>query len=441
MSVSKAIEAPAHKELLNHLPLSIYSEIDPLRKVAMWGRPGTPAVLAQLYPTSLSLFQNSMDVPKAGIETTSFIDVLQKFGVEVVVVRDELAKILTETPRRKPIKNGEVIDALVAKANHIQDKYGDSPFGRGAINDMLAFELERDINSYGDDTAFALNHILSLSKELPMGNIYFARDQANVLLGRMVRSSMAKPIRKPEVSLYNMVYDVLGLKNPIHIPSGETFEGGDAYIHSNKENDTVYVGVGARSTMGAALAIYQELKPDLKETGDRFALVVDPTVSSKSAQQQMDDMHLDTGGMPVQNGVKIVCEEEAANRHVYFVSDDPDGQPQIIDSNRSYLDHLVSEGNDVIALPREEQQTFGVNNLVLDEGNILVPLDSNRTTVNALTERGINVISLDLRECTKGFGAAHCMVNQLVRDRHEPYYENNRKRNDRGVEKKAPTSR
>src|SRR3989338_1416280 len=105
-----------------------------------------------------------------------------------------------------------------------------------------------------------------------------------VVLGRQILANFKYPIRQPEVDLYYRVYTSLGINNPIAIPPGETFEGGDLYIH----NGIVYIGVGARTSIGAALHIFSELKDELYNFGYKFHVVIDEAAHNRSRKEQMD---------------------------------------------------------------------------------------------------------------------------------------------------------
>lgn len=383
--------------------IGIYNELARLRAVAVWGQLGTEASLAQLYPPTVSLFHDEMDVLKARNESVRFANLLRDKGVVVYQVRDELAKLLPDVMMHK----SSVLDALIAKAVEIQNRTGKS---KHLIDDEIVELVEQDIELYGQDKALMLNRVLSLDSKFPMGNLIYARDQMNVLLGTRFASTMAKPIRKPEVDLYEKVYQQgLGLPAPVTIPQGETFEGGDAYIHDG----IVYVGVGARTTLGAAIHIYKTLAGQLSQTGLEFVIVQDLGVEKRSFKEQMDFMHLDTFSMPVAPGKIMLCEEEGSRRKTLSV-DTSTGT--LIDTGLSFLRFLEEQGQEVMSVPLEEQRFFGCNFLNLDACTAFVPLESNTRTNGQLEEAGKDVELVDLLESTKGYGGPHCMTGQLLRE-------------------------
>jgi len=393
------------------LRFGIAEETDKLKTVAVWGNVGAEASLAQLFPPEISLFYDHMDVPEARRECVSFITTLRNnYGIETIEVRDELAKTITP----KKYSRQQIQQGLLQKAEDIVAKHGtklSSQQLRDNRGGMLAL-LEEDIAKYGPDQALTLNHTLSLTRELPLGDALYARDQMNVLLGKRIIASMAKDIRKPEVGFYEKVYrSILEKGNEVILPLGEHFEGGDAYVHDG----IVYIGVGTRTTIGAVEHIYWALATEINEKGFQLAVVIDPDPFQKSQEDQMESMHLDTFSMPAGPNQMLVCEVEAIRRTVSIARQNgPD--IEFVSTGKNFMEYLEDRGEEIIILPKEEQQCFGANLLVIDSNNILVPLDSNEKTISQLTRTGKNIVNLDLAECTKGYGAAHCMTGQLLRE-------------------------
>lgn len=388
------------------IPLGIYNETDRLTAATVWGPIGVEAVLAQLLPEEKSLFLDKMDVPAARKESLAYARVLNAHGVETYSVRDRLAQILPPQPE---LTKDTVTAALIARAKDYQEQYGKQMPGYETIIRQL---IDEDIARYGEAEALTLNKVLSLDPDLPLGNMLFARDQMNVLLGRRVKSSMAKPIRQPEVDLYELVYTDLGLTNPIELPQGETFEGGDAYIH----NGIVYVGVGDRTTKGAAIHIFRELYPQLEENGLQFAIVEDEEAATRPPDQKMDFMHIDTFSAAAGETQIGVCKVEAVRRRIKLLTLDEGNLDVFVkDTGMSQLEFLQDKGEEILDIPAEEQKNFGANFLALDATTIIVPIKTNEVIIKALTEAGKTVLYVPLEECTNGYGGPHCMTGQLHR--------------------------
>jgi arginine deiminase len=302
------------------------------------------------------------------------------------------------------------MDVLIQKANDIKEKYNSK--NHKNYKEILEELLSLDVKRYGSSKALTLNWKLSLFPLLPLGNLIYARDQMNVLFSKRVKAYMKKEIRRPEVDLYEVVYQrIFNSKNhTLMLPEGETFEGGDAYIHDK----TIYVGVGARTSLGAAKHIYKELYDQINELSYNFIIVEDPNANKRSHREQMLFMHLDTFSNPVGKRQIAVCLSEAKKRKVKTFKK-RNGKIVVVDLNKTFLDYLFEDGQVIVSIPEEEQQTFGCNFLAIDEKTILVPLQTNKKTIEGLESIGKKVHYVPLDESTKGFGAAHCMTGQLFR--------------------------
>lgn len=448
---------PKAPELHKKQDIGIYNETDRLKSVTVWGPVGAEAVLAQLYPKDQSCFYEDMNVPGAREEAIKFADTLREKDVIVTSVRDTFAGMLTLP--QQPLQKEAIVQSMIARAHDLKTKYPQVTQERGAermfksdfkeadsrldgltqeqreeialqvpnlereVDDTIRQLVEADIQRYkdlygeeGEQRALALNKRLCLGETMPLGDAIYARDQMNVLLGKRVVSKMKYPIRQPEVALFESVYDkLLGSDSPkIEIPEGETFEGGDAYVH----NGIVYVGVGYRTSLKAAEAIYEGLRPELEARGLQFAIVQDENPNDRPNNVRMDFMHLDTFSGPIGDKEIAVCEEEAQYRKVkYLRTHSATGATFIEDTGDNFLQHLQKREDKVVIIPREEQQEFGCNFLALDENILLLPLDSNKETIRKLREAGKTLIFLGLQESTRGYGASHCMTGQLLRAR------------------------
>jgi len=407
--------------------IGINNETDTLKAAMIWGSTGPESHIAQLYPYSQSLFLATMDVQKAKAEAERFGISLEQRGVQILRARHLYAKGVEPT---KKYDQDVVFDELKTRAREITQthkaeledeirkaKEANDPNGRqelypSTFESDLENLLEADIRQYGIDAALQMAHELTLIPDMPMGNLIYARDQMNVLLGTRVRSNMAKPIRVPEVPLYEALYQRhLSIPESFTTPNGETFEGGDAYIH----NGYVYVGVGTRTTLGAAEAIYRHLKPQMDEKDLKFAIVVDTRPPSTDPAVSMESMHLDTYSNPIGHEAIAVCTNEASYREVFELGLNKDDSIRQT-SKGAFMEHLTRLGEDIIAIPKEEQMDFACNFLMLDDRTVILPNDKNEFLINGLTQRGKEIVVIDLFENTRGYGASHCMTGQLRRE-------------------------
>jgi arginine deiminase len=400
----------------NNKKIGIYDETDRLKTAVLWGPVGVEAVLTQLYPSNISLFSGPMNVKIARKEALAFAKTLKNKGVKVILARDAIAHSIN--PSKKQLSKENLIKDILKKINNIKSKYHTRKSSKEFLFPDSNYEkivrdlVELDIDRYGEQRSLNLNKKICLETKLPLGNAIFARDQMNVLLGTRFDSSMSKLIRKPEVKLYEQVYQkILKFPPAAKLKDTTTFEGGDAYIH----NRTVYVGVGIRTSQESAKYIFSILRKQLEEKGFKFAIVEDRSPKSRSEKEQMDFMHLDMFSGPIGKKEMVVYEEEAKKRQVSYIRSNEKGKIEIINTGDSFLEHLQKTDDLVIKIPLREQQRFGCNFLALDGRTILLPLDSNSVLNQRLRRAGKKLIFLDLKESTRGYGAAHCMTGQLLR--------------------------
>ena len=405
-------------EFINPVEIGVYDELDPLRKVALWGEPGPETALAKLYPYQISLFlekDESMDVMEARREMTNYTGILVDNGVSVLHVRDHLAKTL-------PIPNKTVAEAridLVESGKSILETYPEEkyPEQRGKKEQFEAEVLATfndDIAKYGERGALALAYSLSLNGNLPLGNMIYARDPMNVIGDAMIISNMKKPIRKAEVPFYRDFYRDHGIRNMHDLPQlgGYTFEGGDAYVIDK----TVYIGVGSRTSPKAAIDIFKAYKNHPSMHDYKFVMVKQeqPPRDLKSYQAAQDVMHIDTWSFFFGDKHVLINPTESKRRRVILLSIDQQGKVVETDLG-NYYDYLKSIGYTIHDLKDDAQKDFGANNLALDRKTVIISKSTNPDVTQTLKDNGQTVIEASLEHITRGYGGTHCVTGQLSR--------------------------
>lgn len=399
-------------------PLHVYSETDPLRTVALWGPPGPEVVLAQLLPPEENLFYSRFNVQGAREEYTRLLKFLREKGVNVVIVQDLLlSSDFTQLPDHEMIPSflKELNADLKKRGMELYKRYGVGDLG---ILDLIPELVQEDVERLGEFPAIALNWLLSLRRLCPSGNIFYGRDQSNILGDKLVWSNMRWPIRKPEVGIYKMAFQSLIPENRHHRVRGREsyLEGGDGIMLDGN----CYLGVGGRTTLAGAMEVYNGIKEDLSRKGKHMFLVVDEKAEHRAHHQQYPGeeqaaMHLDTFCMPLGDGTKVLCcAEVAKDRTVMFIRDD--GGHIEVKPKGSFLDFLHKMGIDILDIPREEQLRYATNFLNLDEKTVVVPFSDNTTAIAHLEKENITTLPVEMTELGGGYGAIHCMTTAL--DRH-----------------------
>ena len=390
--------------------LGVFEETAPLRKVLMWGAPGAETVLGQLLPKKINCFEAEFDVPAARQEFEGAKSMLEREGIEVVLVKDLFAKMVSEKGM-KPSKNMDQLkDEIRKRAFAYDEKYkGQEISDLEEVLSWLDGIIEDDIVVYGEEATVVMNDILSLGSELPLSNVLYARDQSNLLGRTWVWSSMRHTIRQPEVKLYRRVLEHAGIIKDqgleiVSVDGGGKFEGGDGIAYDGK----VYVGVGGRTNMIGV----RQIAPYILGQGVRLLIPIDRQRAAGELDE-MDAMHLDTFWMPCGPKQVVACEEEVSRRELIEIAW---SNGSLKAKNRGWLaDHMAESGMDIVPLSKDEQKHYAPNFLNLGNNQIVLSLSEGNNLTNELARRGKEVFSADLENITKGFGGLHCITAAIKR--------------------------
>lgn len=403
------------------LEVGVFCETDPLKRVSIWGLPGNEAYLAQFLPKNVSLFTSNFDVFKARQEYSRARSLLKLNGVELVEIKEVVADSLLERGRGKdfPQTKEDMIEALTQRAFSFNEKFRLrlTPNWR-----IIKKVLEEDISDLGLKRALILNGVLCLSEDLPMANVVFARDQTCVIGNHLVFSRMTWKIRQPEVDLYRLAYENLGLKDIYLLEKKSSFlEGGDVIVFQR----TCYIGVGIRTTQEAALEIFEILHQAGDSEVENFVIVADPqqekireTARRTDNRPETECMHLDTFWMPTVDFTIVCCLEEARKRFARLIDFNQKGKAYVT-QEIPFTDYLNELRVRIIDVAKNEQVNHGVNFLDLDERKVITSLSSNHSVLRDMKKIGIEIISGDISELTKAGGGIHCLTSALYRTSNE----------------------
>lgn len=378
-----------------------------LNTVALWGKPSTETVLARLFPPELSLLSEKMDVLKARKETEAVAQKLLHHGANVVIGRDVLAKIAGE-PKESEAK---VLEALLRKGERIMDAYGSNGYGRNEALELLEHLFKEDVKRYGPQ-GVTMTAMLALDHEIPLGNMLFARDQSNVIMGTRFSASMAKDARKPEVVVWETIYqNGMGLPAPVVMDKGMVFEGGSAFVAWNNGVPMLVIDDGPRTNIQAVSKIIGTLAPSYPDM--KFMVVHSDNGNLSFVEQQMN-MHADCKLMSIGDG-QMLAVASVAEKDKAFEGFLQDGKVVIKDTGMSVMDFLVHQGYEVFGVPAERHSALDCNILVIDGKNVMISLNDGTETIKQLEAAGKNVIAMDVPNVVNGFGGVHCLAMALRR--------------------------
>jgi arginine deiminase len=406
------------------------NEIDPLRQLMLWGEPGCEALLGQLLPKTKSLFLSYYDVPEARREFRRMQALIEAQGVQVLRAKDAfVSRLRGQDFARLPASLKELQTQLVLRADSYFEAYRQAKvgelmqYGAGMLVEDIYYQvrsdiprlLEEDVDAYGEQAAIKLNHVLSLSRSLPISNIFYGRDQSSALGDRILLSRLHWEIRKPEVEIYRQALLEMGYGEALVEIGDGTIEGGDIMIFG----DTCYVGVGARTTLSAVTDLCIRLGARLQDRGIRLAAVVnerhvhEAQYMNAPTEEHMRIMHLDMFWIPLGPDLVLTYGPELDARQV--VGFTFQGGDVVVEPLGGFREFLRRKGCRILEVTTQEQHDYATNLLNLGNQRVIVSLSKNERVIAELQERGYRVLQADLNKLVGGYGAIHCLTAPLQR--------------------------
>lgn len=385
-------------------------ETSKLQKVLTWGAPGSETLLGQLLPSTISCFETQFDVIGARKEFEGAKSILENQGIEVIQVKDLMAKMISSTKVRSELSFDGLKDKIIQRATDYSKRYSGQDISNvTTVLDWLDEVLESDVQKYGKENATLMNEILALKSDLPLSNVLYARDQSNLLGQTFIWSSMRHQIRQPEVYLFKTILNYSGILSSsnldqVQIVGSGRFEGGDGIANAG----IFYIGVGGRSNKEGVL----QASGSILKKGGRVIIVIDE--ERDSGANEMDAMHLDTFWMPVSQNQIVACQDEVERRKVYEVLADSNSRLRL-ENLGNFADHLEKRNIELIPLTKDEQLAYAPNFLNLGNKTVVLSLADGNNLTHELRKRGFNVLNADLKNITKGYGGLHCMTAAIKR--------------------------
>jgi arginine deiminase len=408
----------------------LFNEVQPLKELLVWGEPGCETLLGQLLPKSRSLFFSYYEIPQARQEFRHMQELLRGAGVEVVRVKDAYARMLKPGDFQDlPATLRALERRLLERADlfyetYLPERKADLKADGLQLSPAQVFEqvrndihqvLEQDAATYGEQAAIRLNQVLSLSRELPISNLFYGRDQSNAIGDRIVLSAMRWEIRKPEVEIYEQALRGMGYGDILVKVGRGTFEGGDAILFG----DTCYIGVGARTSLEAVSDLYRQMGRELEAQGIHMVAIInqkhaeETPHSENPADEHMRVMHLDMFWSPLDEGSVLAYGQEIDDRRVLEITPG-EGTPVYRDTG-SFREYLLARGLEIIEISEQEQHNFAANLVNLGDHRILVPLSTNYRVLAELKQRGYDILEAEIHKLVGGYGAVHCLTAPVRR--------------------------
>jgi arginine deiminase len=411
----------------------IFDETHPLEEVLVWGEPGIEALLGQLLPQSRSLFRSYYEVPKARGEFACMSALIESEGIKIIRARDAVAELLQH--RDIPELPASIHDlklALHHKADTTFEQYRhakQNDLTKDGLTDISPIDvynevkrdidiiLEQDIAYYGEQGALRLNDLLSLSKPWPMANIFYGRDQSQVITDRVILSSLRWNIRKPEVRIFKDALHHLGYGSALADIREGTIEGGDVAMFKG----CCFIGVGARTSLSAVKAVCRQIGGSLQASNIELIAVVNRQHEEESnffispTSEHMQVMHLDMFWIPLTQDLVMAYTTELDHREAVRVWQE---KGRILTERLgTFREFMSALGVEIFEVDEAEQKNFATNLLNLGNKKVIAALSSNPRVNTELEKRGFTVKYAELTKLVDGYGAVHCLTAPIKRRR------------------------
>ena len=404
------------------MPIQVYSEIAPLRRVLLH-RPGQE--LEHLVPGSLErlLFDDIPYLKGAQAEHDRFAQVLRDNGVEVVYLSKLTAEALSQD---KALKEAFIRD-FTQKSGSVAHRYErELQAYLGSIEDVHEMVLQTMAGIPFSD--LALDHAESLTAMLhckadfalePIPNLYFTRDPFASVGGGVALHRMYSATRRRETlyGAYILQHHPEYAGTPFYYTpdSPYSLEGGDVM---NLSESVLAVGISQR-TMPEA--IEQLARNVFRRPESKIRTILAMSIPSKRAF-----MHLDTVMTQVDVDKFVVHPAILPTLRIFEVTQGKGGEltARQLDMDLAHalahylhLDQvtlILCGGPDQIAAQRE-QWNDGSNTLCIRPG-VVIAYDRNYITNEILESYGITVLKIPSGELSRGRGGPRCMSMPLIRD-------------------------
>ncbi len=397
------------------------AEWDYPKKILMH-TPGDEVFMGVLHPEA-ALYEKPFSLKIADAEHLKYIERLRKRGAEVYRVVDMLLKGTidkqgrpTPSPELDALRKfaGEFLkfdsSAIEEPAKSRQKKYKKEILSKLTPYELIKIILQRPtIHLHQTDINTGMSATYEVS---PVMNLYFLRDQTITTAKGVVIAKMNSVQRAPETKIIKFVLKKMGITPIYEVKGTGRLEGGDYF----SAGEVALIGQGLRTN---AEGIKQLLENQV--FGTPLVAVV------KDSWENQEEMHLDTYFNIISPKLAVMIdfrmnipgkerELKGISTKVDVYRLEKDGYKLVI-KDKDFQQYLEKDlGYTIIPVSRKDQNLYGINFLTVAPGKILGIDGVSKAYKDTLKRNGVNAVWMDFGELTKGYGAAHCTTQVLLRE-------------------------
>lgn len=421
VSFSTIVYAKETKAGTKEIKIGQKAEWEYPKKILMH-TPGDEIFMGIIHPKA-GLFEKPFSLKIADTEHLKYIERLQAHGIEVYKVVDILLKGTIDeyghtisSPElealRKFAGNSLTFDgsALKEPLKSQQKEYKQKILLELSPYELVKIILQRPtVHLHQTDKNTGLSAVYELE---PVMNLYFLRDQMITTAKGVVISKMNSIERAPETKIIKFVLKKMGISPIYEVQDNGRLEGGDYF----SVGEVAFIGQGLRTN---AEGVKQLL--DHQVFGTPFVAVV------KDNWKNQEEMHLDTYFNIISSDLAVMVdlrmsipgstpEIKGVSSKVDVYKLEKNGYKKII-KNMDFQQYLEKNlGYKVIPVSRKDQNLYGINFLTIAPNKILAIDGVSKAYKERLKDNGVNAVWMDFSELTKGYGAAHCTTQVLLRE-------------------------